>query len=485
MTSTWASGVSGDFNDASKWIGGVPGTGDTALITAPGTYTVTSDMMANSFGTLEMAKGATLNILQHHIEVTAGTGTGALDGTIDVGDATALQIGTAATNTKFTNNGTINLQPVAGTAKLVIVGNVTLAGTGKINLSGTQAQIVSLEPASGTLTNSNTIMGTGIIGDSTAPGTLNFVNATTGIVDANNPQGMVIQPLGSGAGVTNAGLLAASGAILEIDSDVDQTSTGRIKADTAGATVALNGITVGNTMAVGGGKVVTVKGSVLSAIGVNQTIIGNVQSVVNAGEITTDSCSFEIDPAIQNAGGKLLAAGNGVIVANGKVIGGKAEISGSGVIDFRGASSAAVTFDTGSTGLLTLFDVSQFTGTVAGMSSAPGAAIDLQNIKFADHPVISFSATTHLLVVKDLSTGVTDKIRIVGTGTFTDKPATDGSTLITDPPASMAGPSDQSVQLFAQSMASFGAPIGLAVSGSGSVADSRGSSDFLAASHHG
>ena len=42
-TTEWASPVSGDWEDAANWTDGLPGADDTACITAPGTYTVTSD----------------------------------------------------------------------------------------------------------------------------------------------------------------------------------------------------------------------------------------------------------------------------------------------------------------------------------------------------------------------------------------------------------------------------------------------------------
>ena len=130
-----------------------------------------------------------------------------------------------------------------------------------------------------------------------------------------------------------------------------------------------------------------------------------------------------------------------------------------------------------------LFDASKFTGTVAGMSSAPDAAIDLENIPFADGPMVAFNASTHLLTVTDPVTEKTDKIKIVGTGSFNSSMATDGSTLISDPPAAPVSVPN-SVHLFTQSMASFGAPTGLTGSGPHAVSE-RGFSDLLAGAHHG
>ena len=60
-TTSWKSGVNGDWNTPANWTAGVPGSGNTALIEASGTYTVTS-ALANSVGALEMAKQATLAV---------------------------------------------------------------------------------------------------------------------------------------------------------------------------------------------------------------------------------------------------------------------------------------------------------------------------------------------------------------------------------------------------------------------------------------
>jgi hypothetical protein len=150
---------------------------------------------------------------------------------------------------------------------------------------------------------------------------------------------------------------------------------------------------------------------------------------VNAGMIVANGGNLFISVSVENSG--TLEASNGkTLTITGTVTGGTAVIHGAGNIVFEGPSSANVTFDAGSTGILDLFDATQFTGTVAGMSSAPGAAIDPQNIAFADDPTVNFNARTHLLTVTDPVTHVTDKIKIVGTGTFTASLAGDGITTL-------------------------------------------------------
>jgi hypothetical protein len=59
---SWAHGVSGDFNTAADWVGGVvPGGLDDAELTASGTYTVTSSQTNSVFG-VALASGATLAV---------------------------------------------------------------------------------------------------------------------------------------------------------------------------------------------------------------------------------------------------------------------------------------------------------------------------------------------------------------------------------------------------------------------------------------
>ena len=166
ITTAWAAAVNGDFNTASNWTNGVPAAGDTALITAKGTYTITSGMKANSVATLAMAKGATVGINDFDLAITQGSETAALAGTIDVNQGTSLALGTSATDTAFNNTGSIALNGSPKfVADLIVAGNVTLNGKGKIELQNGDGQIVS-DGSAATLTNSNTISGAGTIGDS-------------------------------------------------------------------------------------------------------------------------------------------------------------------------------------------------------------------------------------------------------------------------------------------------------------------------------
>ena len=182
-TTTWTNTAGGNFDTAANWNNGVPQGGDTALITAKGTYTVTVSQ-PDGVGTLQMAKGATLAIgPTWSLFVAAGTGTGkgALAGTINVGNLGELDLGTDGGPTTFNNTGAINLQSTGDPTDIFVAGNVTLSGKGKVTLED-DSNIVSDGSAATLTNNGNTISGAGTIGDSL----LSFTNGTKGIVDATD-----------------------------------------------------------------------------------------------------------------------------------------------------------------------------------------------------------------------------------------------------------------------------------------------------------
>src|SRR5262249_23643206 len=149
-TTAWKKGVNGDFGDAGKWTFGVPDASETALLTAPGTYTVTDFGPFVRVAALHMAKGATLDIFGTFD--LGGTGVGALAGTINVGASSTLEFGPPFVPVRnpdqFKNTGTIN---IGDHATLRIDGKVHLIGDGAIVLGGIGAEITG----AGSLQNGN------------------------------------------------------------------------------------------------------------------------------------------------------------------------------------------------------------------------------------------------------------------------------------------------------------------------------------------
>jgi hypothetical protein len=157
-TTTWTNTSGGDFDTASNWNNGVPQPGDTVLITAQGPYTVSIEQ-ANSVGILNMAKGVRLGIHDFELDITGGTGNGALAGRIVVNHGTSLVLGATATTTTFNLTGSILLKGTTDSpAQLGIVGDVTLSGGGVIGLLGKNDEITG---NNATLTNADTIKSTG------------------------------------------------------------------------------------------------------------------------------------------------------------------------------------------------------------------------------------------------------------------------------------------------------------------------------------
>ena len=114
----WANGISGDFADAAYWSPNAAPQFNDILITASGTYVVSS-FLDETIDSLTMAAGATLDIGSGTFTIDNGTVSGTTSGTIDVAaGATLVLDGT------FRNAGTINV--LGGTIDL----SGTISGTG-------------------------------------------------------------------------------------------------------------------------------------------------------------------------------------------------------------------------------------------------------------------------------------------------------------------------------------------------------------------
>ena len=470
MTDSWAHPVNGSWNASADWTGGVPAPGSTALITTPGTYTVTSSQN-NSVGNLETAKKTTLAVAADAFDLTLGTGTGALAGAVTVAETAKLELGTDGMDTTFDNVGVCTLTGGIDPTELVVAGNATLAGKGKVEL-GPNSEIVS-DGSTASLTNSNAISGQGTIGDSN----LTFNNEAKAVVDANDVDAALFV---SAEQCTNSGELESSnqGQLL-LSGDISGGKSGKFVAG-ADSSIHLDGALID------GGAVSIGKGATLSTGGPFVNMINTTAAVKNAGEINANGADLEIEASVKNSGaGSLSASSGNLLEITGQVTRGTATIFGPGVINFHEASSTRVTFEPGGFGILVLGEPQKFTGTVAGMATDSQAYIDLGNIQFADNPVVSPLSSKGVLTVTDPVTHVVDKIKIIGGGTFMASGGnSDGSTSISDPPAASADPSPGNVSVLAQAMASFGAAAGAADSGTAATKEPHGGADLLAPPHH-
>ena len=193
-TISWAHGVSGNFNTAADWVGGVvPGGLDDAELTASGTYTVTSSQTNTVFG-VALASGATLAVTNGTFTAADGTDGADNAGTISIGNNTMFIVGGASNSTiELKDSGIITLNSTGSPTTLVLANSfgsqiIDLDGGGKLKLSGNGNNLITTDVLGTILENNDTISGSGRI---------NLVLENSGLIDANGSRPLVI--LGTGA----------------------------------------------------------------------------------------------------------------------------------------------------------------------------------------------------------------------------------------------------------------------------------------------
>jgi hypothetical protein len=161
-------------------------------------------------------------------------------------------------------------------------------------------------------------------------------------------------------------------------------------------------------------------------------------TIINGGTMAaTVSNTLFIGSKVSNTG--TLVANGGLIDCAGSVTGGKAVISGGGILDFGAASTATTTFATSATGTLLLEDSAQYTGTVSGFGANLTQSIDLADFDHTGAKAISFSSG--VLTLKNTA-GQVVHLHIAGTHTLAsfilsddgNFNGTDDGTKIVDPP---------------------------------------------------
>ena len=310
VNDTWKGGT-GNWSAAANWSAGVPNNGTPSGTT----YNVFIDggNPAKSAVTLDIS--AAINTL-----------------TVDSDDALTLSNNTSLTvnGPTITNHGAIHMNGGANAnGFLTLGGNVTLSGTGTLTMSDLTGGGDAVLQGNGTvLTNQSTIQGTGIIGN----GTLAIVNS--GTIDANTSTGKGALTLNGSGGITNTGLLEATGGgALTINTTVIAAG-GNITASGAGSSVNFNNATI--------------QGGTLnsSAAGVLQTLVGTTAALDGSthGAITISAGSTYT--ASNNSTTDLLGTitDKGVLQLNG----------GANLNGFLNISSSTVTLNGG--GVLAMSD---------------------------------------------------------------------------------------------------------------------------------
>jgi hypothetical protein len=234
-----------------------------------------------------------------------GTVTNAASGVIKIDDHAylTLQSGT------YTNAGTISMNSAGSTdavTELVISApNVTLSGGGTLTMSNDAENFILGAAMADTLTNQETIQGSGNIGD----GVMTLVNS--GTINANQPVALTIAANG---GTTNTGILeATAGGTLGFSGTTVTNTNGII--NTSGGAISASSSTInGGTVTLAGGSL---KNSTISGATVTVAGSGNLQ--LNDGSIVSgtlnNSAAMEIvgDSYTNALGGTVTNAASGVI----------------------------------------------------------------------------------------------------------------------------------------------------------------------------
>jgi ELWxxDGT repeat protein len=421
----------GDWNTGANWSpADAPVAGDTALITKSGTYTVTSNE-DNSVYAVDTAAGATLAVGSGAVfTATGGTGTGANTGKFAVADGATLELGGP-----FVNSGSIALDGSANGAELEVEGaGLTLTGGGRVTLSDNSNNALAAAASGAALTNVNDmISGAGAIG--AGANGLTIANQAKGVIDATGANNALIIE----AGLTNAGALESTSARGLLIENVTVTNSGAVGAVAANSLVDLEGATIT------GGKISTVKGSILETTGGSSSTISGA-SIANAGTLGAEGGNLTINGGVANTG--VLDANDGALTITGALTGaGKATIEGRGTIEF-GPNDAKiaenVTFtNIGSGDALLKFDAAASTnpafvydGVISGFTAA-NDEIDLAGLAFEDDttPTVKTSGGDTILTVTEGADKVS--LTIAGTGhSFTISGDSGTGTLIIDPPSS-------------------------------------------------
>jgi hypothetical protein len=220
--------------------------------------------------------------------------------TLNFNDNTRLTVD----GSSILNAGSLTLNSGGNATELIIGGaNVTLSGGGTLTLSdsGNPQNFILGAASTNTLTNQETIQGSGNIGD----GQMGLVNS--GTINANNADhGLVIQ---TSSGFTNTGRLeATNGATLVLRGDTYNNKGGKIQATGGGVVQLYSSNTIqGGTLTTSG------TGSAIETVSGDRSITldGTTKGILtNAGSfVVVDNSTAFVKGTINNTGSMALNSG--------------------------------------------------------------------------------------------------------------------------------------------------------------------------------
>src|SRR5580658_5003265 len=323
--------------------------------------------------------------------------------TIDNGGVLTL---TGAVN----NDGSIIMNSAGGGAYLTIgAANVTLSGGGTLTMSSNGSNIIDGAASTDTLTNQETIQGSGNIGDAS----LKLTNS--GTINANQNVALTIEPVSGG--LTNTGTLEATNtATLLVEASGAATNTGTIEAAT-GSTLEIVGGTYTNTngtiqnagnmllqnVSINGGTVSQTGAAdmQLSGANINTTVTNSATGTIEALNGTNNTINKLTNPA----GGQLLID-SGAILTLTQATSDAGAIDVNGTLDTKGSltltGSAGITLANGSVAAIGTSD----TLTIAKTSTVQGTGA-ISNFGIANSGTLSSNVST--LTILPTSAGLNNK----------------------------------------------------------------------------
>jgi hypothetical protein len=513
----WLHQVTGSFTNASDWsTGAVPGSADDAILDASGNtaYTVTSSV-SETVASIQTASTATLAITGGVFDVTGGTGAGKNAGEVTLSSGATLEVGGTFDNTgsissagTLSGAGTLELAGGAATfnagSDLTVAAVTQTAGStasvaetsfsygGDWTQTGGALSVGSSDAANflGTNSFSGTLSGAGTVdftggSDALAGATLTVAN--TNVTKATVTfSGTITDP----SAVTLEGhfLVAAGGATLSgagaelLYAPYAGENGGGANEITGASSTSL--LTV-DTRLEGWGQLggdnmellIGPSGAIYSreyelAITTTGTI-DNQGYIVCAGESGPPNLhgisGMVIEAPIDNTG--YLIAYSSTLFAYGVTGSGHIELENTGSLLLGDGFNDNVTFTSGSTGTLGLYDSkADVTGAITGFSTTGANALDLADIPFAGNATGVYTGTTTSGVLTVTEGANVAKIHLIGDylgSTFTLSADTDGigGTKVVDPTTTAAAasphvvlPTALSPHPFIAAMAGFGAP---------------------------
>ena len=433
MKTYWKSASSGDFANSANWTPfGPPGASDQAMLTAAGgAYQV---LVGNNQTvlTIDINANATLDLDEPGVVFTAedGTGAGANNGTIIVGNQTTFAV--AGT---INNNGTIGVFDNGGGTSILLLGDTTLNG-GALTLSDSSGNSII---GGGTLTNAGN-------SDISGAGSIKVaVNNKATVL----PSGSII-PVIDGSGDNND---------LELDGVV--TNTGELLGDGTGGLVLANtvnnigGLVEADVGSGGPGFVElsapgTIIGGTIESAGGTFVVDGNLDGggthpITLVGDISVEASDTAFTQgAFQNPHGSLdLESGSSLLLGFSNAPGIDTTFSGddqivltNATIDLNALTHVGSTplklnnvndiiFGTGTIGNLATPGSFVLNNEAQGIVEASGGTLTIY-ANVANAGVLNATGGT-LALVENVVTGGT----LSGAGTFTaDDAVLDGSTAV-------------------------------------------------------